>query len=590
MIYDYLIVGGGSAGCVLAHRLSDDRRTTVALIEAGPDTPPEHVSDEIYSLPFLPHYFDPEYYWTNMKVFIDPVGNRSIPDILGTMVSRRYEQARVMGGGSTINGQVAIRGLPHDYDEWEAMGAEGWSFVDCLPYFRRLERDADFGGPYHGKEGPIPIHRTFPHDWGGLSLAFRDALANAGIGYFDDCHTTFADGCFPFPKNNLYGHRVSTAVGYLDSVTRLRPNLTLIARTTAERVEIQDGRAVAVYVSREGVADRIEGHEIIVCGGALHSPVLLMRSGIGPAEHLKEHGIAVLADRPGVGANLQEHPLVGIGLHVKPHGRLPKTLRNNFLLCARFSSGYPDCPAQDMKLSVSNRFSWSKIGAQMGTVQFGPNKAFSKGIVRLRSIDAREEPFVSFNLLSDPRDLQRVVGAVRFVHRLLNDESVRDMIHLAFPGVYAEMQRNLTTRSRRNELLTAFASKLVDMGGPARKLVMSFVVGSKLTLDEIVRDDQALLEWVRSGVQGDWHACGTCRMGDAGDRLAVVDPKARVLGVGSLRVVDASIMPTIPCANTNISTIMIAEKISDAIKGRDPPQRDDAEGRPPVPDRHVINH
>ena len=568
MIFDYLIVGGGSAGCVLANRLSADGRRQVALVEAGPDTPPEHISDEIYGLSFLPHYFSEGCYWTRLEAYVDPIGNRSVEEMMRSHKPRRYEQARIMGGGSTVNGQVALRGLPSDYDEWQQLGADGWSWQDCLPYFKRLERDMDFDGPLHGKEGPIPIHRTFPPDWGAFSLAFRDALAKKGIPYYDDCHADFGDGCFPFPRNNILAHRVSTAIGYLDGATRLRKNLHILANAMLEELEFEGRRAVAVAIRRDGQRQRIEAREIIVSAGALHSPAILMRAGIGEGDQLRAQGIEVRADRPGVGANLQEHPLVGLGIHLRPEGRLPATMRNNFMLNMRFSSHLEGCPGQDMKLSVSNRFAWSKAGAHFGTVQLGPNKAYSKGFVRLRDHDPRSEPIVAFNLLADPRDLRRTVDAVRFAIDVLQTPPASELAHSIFPGIYGEMIRNLTTQSRLNKLVTDLAAHLLDVGGAARKLVMGLAMKSKVGIEELAGDDRKMEDWICEGVQGDWHACGTCKMGAADDRSAVVDPEGRVYGVESLRVVDASIMPTIPAANTNITTIMIAEKLADALAGR----------------------
>ncbi len=565
MEFDYVIVGGGSAGCVLANRLSAHSSKSIALIEAGPDTPPENVPEEIYAASFLPDYFQPKRYWTKLEAYMDPIGNKSVEELASTAKPRRYEQGRVMGGGSSVNGQVAIRGLPADYDEWASLGAEGWSFSDVLPYFRRLERDMDFDGPFHGKDGPIAIRRTFPKDWGGLSLAFRDAVVARGIPYVDDCHAHFKDSCFPFTKNNVYMRRVSAAVGYLDDATRLRKNLHILAESVVEGLVFEGKRAVGVKLRRGGETQTIKGREIIVSTGAIHSPAMLMRAGIGPADHLRDCGIAVLADRRGVGGNLQDHPLVGFGLHITPAARLAPTLKNNFMLHMRWSSKHEGCTPTDMKLSVSNRFSWSKMGEQLATVQFGPNKAYSRGSVRLRGANPEDEPLVAFNLLSDPRDLARVKQAVRFVNDILTHSPVRDMYTLAWPGIYADAVRNLQPQTAWNKLVTDMAALLLDMGGPARRLVLNLAVHPRYSLDGILRDEKLMEEWIRAGVQGDWHACGTCRMGRRDDPVSVVDPSGRVYGVDGLRVVDASIMPSVPCANTNISTIMIGEKMADTI-------------------------
>lgn len=563
--FDYLIVGGGSAGCVLANRLSARASVRVCLLEAGPDTPPERMPETIARENYLPDYFDEKRYWTDLKAFRDPVGNRSVAQITRDQTAARYEQARVMGGGSSVNGQVALRGIPSDYDEWERLGAAGWGWRDCLPYFRKLERDLDFDGPLHGREGPFPIRRTFPKDWGGFALAFRDAAVKAGMPYHGDANAEAGSGCFPFPRNNVYGRRVSTALAYLDDATRMRANLRIIPDALVERIEFEAGRAVAVRALISGQRVKLGAREIIVSAGAIHSPALLMRSGVGPAEHLREHGITVVADRPGVGANLQDHPLVGLGVHLKPQGRLDPQLRNPFLIYARFSSGMAGCPEQDMKISLANRFDPSPIGNHFGVVRVGPDKAFSRGFVRLKTVTPEDEPFVAFNLLADDRDLLRMREGVRFVHRLLTSPEVSAVSHGAFAGAYTRWLRALRSVGRAGDLMLSAAAVLLDAGAVPRGVLMNLAFPNGADIERMTGDDQLLDDWIRSTVLGNWHACGTCRMGAAADRAAVVDPSGRVIGVAGLRVADASIMPSVPCANTNLSTIMIGEKISDDV-------------------------
>lgn len=565
MQYDYIIVGGGSAGCVLANKLSARSTTQVVLIEAGPDLLPDEIPDSIYVEGYLPDYFKPTRYWTELEVYRDPVGNRRPEDIVKEISPARYEQGRVMGGGSSVNGQISLRGVPSDYDEWEALGAKGWSWKDCLPYFRRLERDMDFDGPYHGKEGRIMMRRTFPSDWGQFALAFREVLAKKGIQYFEDAHAEHGDGCFPYPKNNVFGRRMSTAVAYLDSATRQRRNLQILAETFLEKIEFEGKRAVAVHVRRNGARERIAGKEIILSAGALHSPAILLRAGIGPAEHLKEHGIEVLAHRPGVGSNLQDHPLVGLGVHLRPNARLKESIKNGFLMYTRFSSNMKGCPTQDMKMSMGNRFDQSKLGHQFAAVRVGPDKAFSKGFVRLRSTNPEQEPLVAFNLLSDERDMQRMVMGVKFAYDALMTMPVPQTAYSIFAGAYTSLIRHLSIDTWYNKILTTTGAFMLDKISVARDVIMYVAMSSKCNVHEMVKDDEAIEEWVRATVLGNWHACCSCKMGAAADPGAVVDPEGRVYGVEGLRVVDASIMPSILCANINLSTIMIAEKISDAI-------------------------
>lgn len=563
--FDYVIVGGGSAGCVLANRLSADPSKRVCLIEAGPDTPPEAVPRSIYGDSFLPDYFQPSRYWTKLTAYADPIGNRSPAEVEAQMKPRRYEQARVMGGGSTVNGQVAIRGLPSDYDEWEAMGANGWSHADCLPYFLKLERDIDFPDERHGRTGPIPIRRTFPRHWSSFALAMRDAVGRRGIPYVDDCHVDPIDSCFPFTRNNLYDHRVSAAAGYLDEATRGRPNLTILGDTLVDAFAFDGLRATGVGARVAGSATHIAAGEVILSAGALHSPALLMRAGIGPGDHLREVGIPVRAHLAGVGQNLQDHPLVGFGVHLRPDARMAEHVRNNFLMHMRWSSGQAGCPPTDMKLTVSGRFAWSELGKRLGMVNFGPNKAYSRGVVRLRTASPDEHPFVAFNYLSDPRDLDRTKATALWVSAILSSEPVSEEIISHWPGIYADSVRKLTAPTALNRLKTMVAARMLDLGGFSRDYVLGSAIDPRFTLARILADERTLEEWIREGVQGDWHASCTCRMGRSGDPAAVVDSAGRVHGIEALRVVDASVMPSVPCANTNLTTMMIAEKIADAI-------------------------
>ncbi|MCY4406845.1 MAG: GMC family oxidoreductase N-terminal domain-containing protein, partial [Rhodospirillaceae bacterium] len=557
--FDTVIVGGGSAGAVLAHRLSADPAKRVALLEAGPDTPPERVPDIILDSYPGRAYFDPRFHWPELRVY-----NRS-PEVDPSVQPSRFEQARVMGGGSSINGQFAVRGMKGDYDEWEEMGLKGWSHAGLLPYLNKLERDQDFAGEGHGSAGRIPVRRLFPEDWGGFSRAALAAMQEDGLPLAQDVNGDDADGCYPVPLSNQYGRRVSTAIGYLDAATRRRRNLAIHAETLVTRILVEDGLARGVEAVRDGSTVRFDARETIVSAGALHSPALLLRAGIGPAEHLRSHGIEVVADLPGVGSNLLEHASVSVAAHLKPGARVPAGQRRHIYFGARFSSGLQGCPPGDMLLMPTNSAGWHPLGQAMGTMLLVVNKSYSRGTVRLHSPSPHVEPRVDLNMLSDERDLVRLVDGFRRLHAIMESGAVRDQVTMWFLAGYSDAVRRLMVPSAGTWLKTAAARTLLDLGGPGRMLLRRKLTGGR-DVHRLVKDESALTDWIRSAVWPGWHVCGTCRMGPDADALAVLDGECRVRGVPGLRVVDASVMPTIPRANTNLTTIAIAEKIADEMR------------------------
>ena len=510
MEYDDIIVGGGSSGAVLAARLSEDPQRRVLLLEAGPDFPSiettPHDLLNARSMSLAAH----DWGWKAEAV----PGHEII-----------FPRGKTTGGSSAVNATVALRGNPSDYDAWAAWGNTEWSWEKVLPYFRKLEDDQDRSGDWHGKGGPVRIRRWRHDELHPLQRAFFDICRRMGYPEVDDHKIPDATGVGPIPQNQHEFMRLSTAIAYLLSA-RGRPNLTIQPHSLVTRVLLDDGRATGVELEFAGEMQQVTGTRITLSAGAVSSPAILLRSGIGPRADLQALGIAPRVDLAGVGNNLIDHPLAAVFLVPKP-GMLD--LKEPFIqVILRFTApGSAD--VNDMQLYMISHQEVAPLAGEAAAALVGASVAFgigaslqrprSRGRLTLTSTDPHVQPKIDLNYFADPEDLRRLAEGVRLAWQIAQEPELAQF-------------------TERVALLT----------------------------EEMVRSDEMLQAYVQMTAGTTFHPVSTARMGPEGDPGAVVDQYCRVRGVENLRVVDASVMPNIPSANTNMPCIMIGEHVADWMR------------------------
>ena len=524
---DYLVIGGGTAGCILAARLSEDPGNRVTLLEAGPEDrdPWIHIPAGYARL-----FASGKYDWRFATEPEPELGGRSV----------NWPRGRVLGGSGSVNGLVFLRGSPHDYDRWAQAGARGWSYADVLPTFRRIEDWAGVPSPARGVGGPVPVSE--PRTLSPGAAAFIAACEAAGLPRHRDINADSIEGVAPVQMNVRRGRRISTAQAYLRPARR-RPNLRVLTGMTVLRLLIEDGRVVGCLARREGGAPETfrAAREVVLCAGSIASPQLLMLSGVGDGPALQALGIPVALHRPGVGANLQDHLIARAAFRTRPAGTLNE-LTATRLRMAAMALGYALRRDGPMAVGATEATLFARVtpGAEEAEVQFqfinfslapgggyvlpkhpgfmlnfGQCRPDSRGTLTLRSPDPASKPVIQANYLSAPNDQHIMVEAAKLARRLGRTPPFADLV--------------------------------LEELAPTPDV-----------------DESTMLDYIRATGTTVYHPCGTCRMGS--DDAAVVDPALRLRGLAGLRVADASVMPLVPSSNIQPAVMMVAERAAEFIR------------------------